>query len=195
MLFKSRTKPIAGETTDDVARNLKVASRQLDVMLDSAFRSGVQAALSIVKSWYPEVDLDLMQALRDGSEDSVGAVWLRICKVAAELAGDMNLLEFTPYLDDHGSPIPPQSLSDLLYSSSEGTQSRPAHRARSEASHSSLYVDDDEEHGDDEEGEDSSDGHSASADQDPPSTQPEVNTTSAPGGATITSPIALAPGG
>src|SRR3954462_12853591 len=100
MLFRSRTKPIAGETNDDVAQNLKAAPRQLDAMLDSAFRSSVQASLSIVKSWYPEVDLDLIHALREGSGNTIGAVCPRICKVASELVGAMYMLEFSPYLDE-----------------------------------------------------------------------------------------------
>src|SRR4051812_38342523 len=103
-------------------------------MLDSVFRSGVQAALAIVKSWYPTVDLYLVRALRDLSESVVGEAWPHICKVAVELIGAMDLLEFTPYLDELGSPIPPQYLSDLLYSSSEDTQARAARLARGEAS-------------------------------------------------------------
>ena len=95
MLFRSRTKPIASQTNEDVARNLKAAPRQLDIMLDSTFRSGVQASLAIVKSWYPTVDLNLVRAMRDGSDAAVGAVWTEICQVAAELVNAVNLLEYT----------------------------------------------------------------------------------------------------
>ena len=59
-LFRSRAEPIPAKTNEDVARNLKAAPRQLEALLDSAFRSGVQASLAIVKSWYPTVDLTLL---------------------------------------------------------------------------------------------------------------------------------------
>ena len=72
-LFRSRTAPIPNKTSEDVARNLKAAPRQLDLMLNSAFQSGVQASLAIVKSWHPTVDLNLFRALREGSEAEVGA--------------------------------------------------------------------------------------------------------------------------
>ena len=58
-LFRSRAEPIPAKTAEDVAQNLKVAPRRLDAMLDSAFRSGVQASLAIVKSWHPTADLQL----------------------------------------------------------------------------------------------------------------------------------------
>ena len=74
-LFRSRAEPIPAKTTEDVARNLKAAPRRLDAMLDSAFRSGVQASLAIVKSWHPTADLQLFRALWDGSDAEVGKVW------------------------------------------------------------------------------------------------------------------------
>ena len=67
-LFKGKQKAIAFDKHEDVARSLKAVGREVDHMLDSAFRSGVQAALSIAKSWYPGIDLQLMTALREGSE-------------------------------------------------------------------------------------------------------------------------------
>src|SRR4051812_5942787 len=122
MLFRSRTRPIVLQTNEDVARNLKAAPRQLAIMLDSAFRCGVQASLAIVKSWYPTVNLNLLRVMRDHSDAAVGAVWTEICQVAAELVNAVNLLEYTPYLDDEGRPISPVELSDLQYTSSEDTE-------------------------------------------------------------------------
>ena len=81
-LFKGRQKPIAFEKNEDVARNLKAVPRQVENMLDSDFRSGMQAALSIAKSWYPDIDLKLMTALRDGPEESVGEIWTQIFHIA-----------------------------------------------------------------------------------------------------------------
>src|ERR1041385_695446 len=80
-LFKGKQKTIAFDKHEDVARSLKAVSRQVDHMLDSAFRSGVQAALSIAKSWYPGIDLQLMTALREGSEESIGKLWTQICHI------------------------------------------------------------------------------------------------------------------
>src|SRR4051794_32606277 len=98
-------------------------------MLDSAVQSGVQAALSIVMSLYPDVDLDLLHALRAGLEASVGVIWSLICKIVEELVVAIDPLEHTHYLDDDVSPVPQASLSDLLYTTTEeGTQSRPARR-------------------------------------------------------------------
>ena len=108
----------------------------------------------------------------------------------------MDLLEFTPYLDEAGSPVAPQELSDLLYTTSEDTEARTTRQAQGESSRSSRYiVDDEEEDADDEEREGSSDEHSESGTHAPPSTQPEATATSALGGAVDTAPTAPAPGG
>src|SRR4051812_26558914 len=186
MLFRSRTQPIVMQTNEDVARNLKAAPRQLAIMLDSAFRSSVQASLAIVKSWYPTVDLNLVRAMRDNSDAAVGAVWTEICQVAAELVNAVNLLVYTPYLDDAGRPISPVELSDLQYTSSEDTEARAAHRDQGESSRS-RYLDDD-----DEDAEEESEGSSAEHSEThvPPSTQPEATATSALGGVAHTTPAA-----
>src|ERR1041385_8477623 len=150
-------------------------------MLDSAFRSGVQAALSIAKSWYPGIDLQLMTALQEGLEESIGELWTQICHIAQELANGMDLLEVTPYVDSAGQPTGVASISDLLYTTSEEKvpQSRPARQVGSENSHSSDYADDDAE----EESEVSSDGHSVSAAQEPSRDPAKTTASSAPGGA------------
>src|SRR4051812_46211253 len=50
--------------------------------------------------------MDMVRALRYQSDAAVGEAWMQICKVAAEIVSAMDLLEYTPYLDDVGSPIP-----------------------------------------------------------------------------------------
>jgi hypothetical protein len=189
-LFRSRAEPIPNKTNEDVARNLKAAPRQLETLLDSAFRSGVQATLAIVKSWYPTVDLKLLRALRDESDAEVGAVWIEICHLAAELAHSVNLLEYTPRLDDAGRPISAAGLSNLQYTSSEDTEAQAAPRDRDESSRS-RYLDD-EDYDDDEDAEEEGEGSSAEHSEAPvpPSTQPEATATSAPGGVAHTSPAA-----
>ena len=182
-LFRSRAQPVPNKTSEDITRNLKVAPRQLDLMLNSAFRSGAQASLAIVKSWYPTVDLDLFRALRDGSDAEVGAAWTEICHTAAELSDNVDLLEYTPRLDDAGRPIPAPELSGLQYTSSEDTNSRAAPHDQGESSRS-RYLNSD----DDEESEGSSAEHSEAPV--PPSTQPEAPATSAPGSAIHTPPAA-----
>src|SRR3954464_185744 len=99
-------------------------------MLDSAFRSGVQAALSIAETCYPGIDLQLMTALREGSEESIGELWTQICHISQELPNGMDILEVTPYVDSAGQPTGGASFSDLLYTTSEEKvpQSRPAHQ-------------------------------------------------------------------
>ena len=133
-LFRSRTKPIALQSNEDVARNLRAAPRQLDIMLESAFRSVVQASLAILTSWYPTIDLSLVGALREGSENDVGAVWTDICQIATELVNAVDFLEYTPYLDDAGHPLSPVELSHLQYTSSEDTDARAAHCEQGEGS-------------------------------------------------------------
>ena len=194
-LFRSRAEHIPAKTAEDVARNLKAAPRRLDAMLDSAFRSGVQASLAIVKSWHPTADLQLFRALRDGSDAEVGKVWTEICHLAAELADSVNLLEYTPRLDDAGRPISVAGLSNLQYTSSEDTDGQTAPRDRGESSRS-RYLDDEDD--DDEDDEDAEEGEGSSAEHSeapvPPSTQPEATATSALGGVTHTTPAALTSG-
>jgi hypothetical protein len=184
-LFRSRTKPIPDRTSEDVARNLKAARRQLDALLDSACRSGVQASLAIVTSWYPTIDLELLRALREHSEADVGAVWTKICHLASELTHAMDLLEYTPLLDDAGQPIPCSELSNMQYTSSEDTEGEAAPGDHAESSRS-RYLDD--EDGDDEEGAGSSAEHSETAV--PPSTQAKATATSASDDAARTNPAA-----
>src|SRR4051812_36956520 len=188
-LFRACTKPIPDRTIEDVARNLKAARRQLEALLDSACRSGVQASLAIVKSWYPTVDLELLRALRDHSDAEVGAVWKEICHLASELAHAMDLLEYTPRLDDAGQPIPFAELRNLQYTSSEDTEGETAPGDHAESSRS-RYLDDEDD--DDEEGAGSSAEHSETAV--PPSTQPEATATSASDDAARTTPAAPTPG-
>ena len=150
----------------------------------------MQASLAIVKIWYPTVDLNLVRALRDQSDAAVGEVWPEICHVAAELTHVVDLLEYTPYLDDAGRPIPSAELSNLQYTTSEDTEVRTTHRDRGESSRS-RYLDDDDEDDDedaDEEGEGSSAEHSETPV--PPSTQPEATATFALGGVGHTTPAA-----
>src|SRR3954468_19366614 len=182
---QSRTKPIPDRTSEDVARNLKAARRQLDALLDSACRSGVQASLAIVASWYPTIDLELLRALREHSEADVGAVWTKICHLAAELTHAMDLLEYTPLLDDAGQPIPCSDLSNMQYTSSDDTEGEAAPGDHAESSRS-RYLDD--EDGDDEEGAGSSAEHSETAV--PPSTQAKATATSASDDAARTNPAA-----
>ena len=187
-LFRFRTTPIPNKTSEDIARNLKAAPRQLDTMLDSAFRSGVQASLAMVKSWYPTVDLNLVRTLRDNSDAEVGAVWKDICHLAAELADSLNLMEYTPRLDDAGRPISVPGLSNMQYTSTEDTDGQAAPRDQGESSRSRYLDSDDDEEGAEEENEGSSAEHSEAPV--PPSTQPEATATSALDGAARTTPAA-----
>src|SRR4051812_29457037 len=136
---------------------------------------------------YPTVDLELLRALRDHSDAEVGAVWTEICHLASELAHAMDLLEYTPCLDDAGQPIPCAELSNLQYTSSEDTEGETAPRDQAESSRS-RYLDDEDDDDDDEEGEGSSAEHSETPV--PPSTQPEATATSASDDAARTTPAA-----
>src|SRR4051812_28362707 len=140
---------------------------------------------------YPTVDLELLRALRDHSDAEVGAVWTEICHLASELAHAMDLLEYTPRLDDAGRPIPYAELSNLQYTSSEDTEGETAPRDHAESSRS-RYLDDEDDDDDDEEGEGSSVEHSETPV--PPSTQPEATATSALDDAARTAPAAPTPG-
>src|SRR4051812_43977221 len=52
MLFRSRTKPIACHTNEDVARNFKAAPRQLDNMLDSCDALKIKSCTVIIHAGY-----------------------------------------------------------------------------------------------------------------------------------------------
>ena len=97
---------------------LRAAPRRVDLLLDSAVRADAQAALMLVKSWYPGLDVGVLTGLRADSDADVSVAWPAICHRAAKIRSNINPLEYTPYLDDEGAPMPMATFSDLVHRSS-----------------------------------------------------------------------------
>ena len=87
-------------------------------------------------SWYPRLNLDAFSGMRRGADGVLDAAYTKINHVAAELAGWFDHIEYRPYLDHDGTPIPPMSVVDLASGSSDTTRSGPSNQP---ASSSPLY--------------------------------------------------------
>ena len=53
LIWPAAEQPGAPDTTANVIDMMRPAPRWVDLLLDSAVRAGTQAALMLVKSWYP----------------------------------------------------------------------------------------------------------------------------------------------
>ena len=121
MLWPSAGQPEMRESTEAIAAMLRAAPRRVEHLLDSAVRAGAQAALMLVRSWYPGLDLSVLTGMRVGSDEDVSSVWPDICHRAAMIKSNINPLEYAPYLDSDGNPLEMANFSDLIYSTSSSS--------------------------------------------------------------------------
>ena len=121
LLWGSEDQPEMHESTDAVAAMLRAAPRRVDHLLDSAVCASAQAALMLVRSWYPGLDLSILTGLRAGSDEDVSTVWPAICHRAAAIRANINPLEYAPYLDAKGNPTEMATFSNLVYSTSSSS--------------------------------------------------------------------------
>ena len=121
LLWPSEGQPEMHESNEAVAAMLRAAPRRVDHLLDSAVRAGAQAALMLVRSWYPGLDLSVLTGMRVGSDEDVSSVWPDICHRAAVIKSNINPLEYAPYLDSDGNPLEMATFSDLIYSTSSSS--------------------------------------------------------------------------
>ena len=128
LIWPAAELPGAPDTTTNVVDMLRVAPRRVDLLLNFAVRTGAQTALMMVKSWYPGLDLKILTGLRTSSDADVSAAWVDICHRAGEISSYVNPLEYTPYLDAEGAPVPAAAFSNLVHSSSNSDADPPSGR-------------------------------------------------------------------
>ena len=121
LIWNRQDEPEMRESTEAVAAMLRAAPRRVGHLLDSAVRAGAQAALMLVRSWYPGLDLDLLTAMRAGSGADLESVWPAICHRSAMIGANINPLEYTPYLDPEGQPMETPTYSTLIYSTTSSS--------------------------------------------------------------------------
>lgn len=76
------------------------AHRRAEALLASAVRAGAEVALSMVVSWYPDLDLGLLGPSRVGSEADLEAAWEEVSRRAAVMSSWVNPLHFVPAQDE-----------------------------------------------------------------------------------------------
>ena len=74
LIWPAAEKPGTPDTTARVIDMLRAAPRRGDLLLDSIVRAGAQAALMLVKSWYPGLDVGVLTGFRAGSDTDVSVV-------------------------------------------------------------------------------------------------------------------------
>ena len=73
LLWGRKDEPEMHESTDAVAAMLRAAPRRVEHLLDSAVRAGAQAALMLVRSWYPGLDPSVLTGMHAGSDADIDA--------------------------------------------------------------------------------------------------------------------------
>src|SRR3954471_3308281 len=87
----------------------------------TAGRTSAQTALQTVLSWYPQVKLVRLQTVQDGATDLLERTYIEVNRLASTMVGWFSPYDYTPFLDDEGNPMAPNSMAcladDSLYSS------------------------------------------------------------------------------
>jgi hypothetical protein len=114
-------------TTEQTRILLKAIPRRIDVLLNSAGRTGAETALQTVLSWYPQVKLSQLHSLRDGAEDLLEKTYAEVNRLASAMVNWFSPYNYTPYLDDGGNPLPASTISGLAEepSDSDSSQTSP----------------------------------------------------------------------
>ena len=123
---------------------LKAAPRRIEALLDSAARTSAEMALQTVLSWYPKLSLARLYTMRDGAADLLETAYTQVNRLATAMVGWFPHTEYTPVLDDAGTPIAPLPITALADdSSSAGGRARGGQGSQPARSSSSyLYHDD-----------------------------------------------------
>jgi hypothetical protein len=114
-------------TTEQTRILLKAIPRRIDVLLNSAGRTGAETALQTILTWYPQVKLSKLYSLRDGAGDLLEKTYAEVNRLASTMANWFSPYDYTPYLDDGGNPLPVSTISALAEepSDSDSSQTSP----------------------------------------------------------------------
>jgi hypothetical protein len=108
-------------TTEQTRILLKAIPGRIDVLLDSAGRTGAETALQTTLSWYPQVKLSKLYSIRDNSTDLLERTYAEVNRLASTMINWFSPYNYTPYLDGEGNPLAATSMASLaddsLYSS------------------------------------------------------------------------------
>ena len=89
-------------TTEQTRTLLKAIPRRIDVLLNSAGRTGAETALQTVLSWYPQVKLSQLYSLREDASDLLEKTYTEVNRLASAMVNWFSPYEYTPYLDEGG---------------------------------------------------------------------------------------------
>ena len=92
-------------TTDQIRTLLKAILGRIDVLLDSAGRTGAQTALQTVLSWYPQVKLPQLYNIRGNATALLERTYAEVNRLASTMVDWFSVYTYTPYLDDEGNPL------------------------------------------------------------------------------------------
>jgi len=105
-------------TTDQTRALLKAIPGRINVLLDSAGRTGAQTALQTVLSWYPTVELSRLYAVREEATAMLQKAYADVHRLACTMVDWFSVYQYTPYLDDDGRPLAASSMAALAADSS-----------------------------------------------------------------------------
>src|SRR4051812_16080088 len=100
-------------TTEQTRILLKAIPRRIDVLLNSAGRTGAETALQTVMSWYPQVRLPQLYSIRENATDLLEKTYTEVNRLASTMVNWFSPYEYTPYLDAGGNPLAAPTISGL----------------------------------------------------------------------------------
>src|SRR3954462_1284215 len=98
-------------TTEQTRVLLKAIPHRIDVLLDSAGRTGAQTTLQTVLSWHPQIRLPRLYTIRDGATEMLEKTYTEVNRLASTMVNWFSPYDYTPYLDDEGNPLAPTSIA------------------------------------------------------------------------------------
>src|SRR4051812_32259601 len=117
-------------TTEQTRTLLKAIPRRIDVLLNSAGRTGAETALQTVLSWYPQVKLSQLYSLRDNASDLLEKTYTEVNRLASTMVNWFSPYDYTPYLDEGGNPLAAPSISGLPEELSDSGSSHTSPRSK-----------------------------------------------------------------
>src|SRR3954462_9961886 len=114
-------------TTEQTRILLKAIPCRIDVLLNSAGRTGAETALQTVLSWYPQIRLPQLYSIRENATDLVEKTYTEVNRLASSMVNWFSPYDYSPYLDEGGNPLAAPTISDLAeeLSDSQSSQTSP----------------------------------------------------------------------
>src|SRR3954471_5008128 len=100
-------------TTEQTRVLLKAIPRRIDVLLDSAGRTGAQTTLQTVLSWHPQVKLPQLYNIRENTTALLERTYAEVNRLASSMVNWFSVYTYTPFLDDEGNPLAATSMAGL----------------------------------------------------------------------------------